>query len=41
MAKLLNLMMKKVKVQVSEKVELTFARTAVANVLSKKNKEEK
>ena len=30
-----------VKVQVSEKVELTFARTAVANVLSKKNKEEK
>ena len=29
------------KVQVSEKVELTFARTAVANVLSKKNKEEK
>ncbi|MDU6269767.1 MAG: preprotein translocase subunit YajC [Veillonella sp.] len=28
----------KVKVQVSEKVELTFARTAVANVLSKKNK---
>ena len=31
----------KVKVQVSEKVELTFARTAVANVPSKKNKEEK
>ena len=31
----------KVKVQVSEKVELTFSRTAVANVLSKKNKEEK
>lgn len=31
----------KVKVQVSEKIELTFARTAVANVLSKKNKEEK
>ena len=31
----------KEKVQVSEKVELTFARTAVANVLSKKNKEEK
>ena len=31
----------KVKVQVSEKVELTCARTAVANVLSKKNKEEK
>ena len=31
----------KVKVQVSEKVELTFARTAIANVLSKKNKEEK
>lgn len=31
----------KVKVRVSEKVELTFARTAVANVLSKKNKEEK
>ena len=31
----------KVKVQVSEKVELTFARTAVAKVLSKKNKEEK
>ena len=31
----------KVKLQVSEKVELTFARTAVANVLSKKNKEEK
>ena len=31
----------KVKVQVSVKVELTFARTAVANVLSKKNKEEK
>ena len=31
----------KVKVQVSEKVELTFARTAVANVLSKKNMEEK
>ena len=31
----------KVKVQVSEKVELTYARTAVANVLSKKNKEEK
>ena len=31
----------KVKVQVSEKVELTFASTAVANVLSKKNKEEK
>ena len=31
----------KVKVQVSEKVELTFARTPVANVLSKKNKEEK
>ena len=31
----------KLKVQVSEKVELTFARTAVANVLSKKNKEEK
>ena len=31
----------KVKVQVSEKVELTFARTAVANVLSKKNKDEK
>ena len=31
----------KVKVQVSEKVELTFARKAVANVLSKKNKEEK
>ena len=31
----------KVKVQVSEKVELTFAGTAVANVLSKKNKEEK
>lgn len=31
----------KVKIQVSEKVELTFARTAVANVLSKKNKEEK
>ena len=31
----------KVKVQVSEKVELTFARTAVANVLSKNNKEEK
>ena len=31
----------KVKVQVSEKVELTFARTAVANVLSKKNKEVK
>ena len=31
----------KVKVQVSEKVELTFARTAVANVLSKKSKEEK
>ena len=31
----------KVKVQVSAKVELTFARTAVANVLSKKNKEEK
>lgn len=31
----------KVKVQVSGKVELTFARTAVANVLSKKNKEEK
>ena len=31
----------KVKVQVSEKVELTFARTAVAIVLSKKNKEEK
>lgn len=31
----------KVKVQVSEKVELTFARTAVANVMSKKNKEEK
>lgn len=31
----------KVKVQVSEKVELTIARTAVANVLSKKNKEEK
>ena len=31
----------KVTVQVSEKVELTFARTAVANVLSKKNKEEK
>ena len=29
------------KVKVSEKVELTFARTAVANVLSKKNKEEK
>ena len=31
----------KVKVQVSDKVELTYARTAVANVLSKKNKEEK
>ena len=31
----------KVKVQVSEKVGLTFARTAIANVLSKKNKEEK
>ena len=31
----------KVKVEVSEKVELIFARTAVANVLSKKNKEEK
>ena len=31
----------KVKVQVSEKVELTFARTAVANGLAKKNKEEK
>ena len=31
----------KVKVQVSEKVELTFARSAIANVLSKKNKEEK
>ena len=31
----------KVKVQVSEKVELTFARTAVANVLSKKNNEYK
>ena len=31
----------KVKVQVSEKVELTFALTAFANVLSKKNKEEK
>ena len=31
----------KVEVQVSEKVELTFARTAIANVLSKKNKEEK
>ena len=31
----------KVKVQGSEKVELTFAGTAVANVLSKKNKEEK
>ena len=31
----------KVKAQVSEKVELTFARTAVAHVLSKKNKEEK
>ena len=31
----------KVKVQVSERVELTFARIAVANVLSKKNKEEK
>lgn len=31
----------KVKVQVSEKVELTFARAAIANVLSKKNKEEK
>ena len=28
----------KVKVQVSEKVELTFARTAVANVLSKKTR---
>ena len=33
--------LKKVKVQVSEKVELTFARSAIANVLSKKNKEEK
>lgn len=31
----------KVKVQVSEKVELIFARTAIANVLSKKNKDEK
>ena len=31
----------KEKVQVSEKVELTFARSAIANVLSKKNKEEK
>ena len=31
----------KVKVQVSEKVELTFARTAVANVPSQKNNEEK
>ncbi|MDU2159607.1 MAG: preprotein translocase subunit YajC, partial [Veillonella sp.] len=31
----------KVKVQVSEKVELTFARSAIANVLFKKNKEEK
>ena len=31
----------KVMVQVSEKVELTFARSAIANVLSKKNKEEK
>lgn len=31
----------KVKVQVSEKVELIFARSAIANVLSKKNKEEK
>ena len=31
----------KVKVQVSEKVELTFACSAIANVLSKKNKEEK
>ena len=31
----------KVKVQGSEKVELTFARSAIANVLSKKNKEEK
>ena len=31
----------KVKVQVSEKVELRLARTAGANVLSKKNKEEK
>ena len=33
--------LKKGKVQVSEKVELTFARSAIANVLSKKNKEEK
>ena len=31
----------KVKVQVSEKVELTFARSAIANVLSKKNNEYK
>lgn len=31
----------KVKVQVAEKVEITFARTAIASVVSKKNKETK
>ena len=31
----------KVKVQVAEKVEMTFARTAIASVVSKKNKETK
>ena len=39
--KIVELDDEKVKVQVSEKVELTFARSAIANVLSKKNKEEK
>ena len=38
---IVELDVEKVKVQVSEKVELTFARSAIANVLSKKNKEEK
>ena len=31
----------KVKVQVAEKVEMTFTRTAIASVVSKKNKETK
>ena len=39
--KIIELDDEKVKVQVAEKVEMTFARTAIASVVSKKNKETK
>ena len=40
-ANLLGSLKKGQKIVTIEKVELTFARSAIANVLSKKNKEEK